>query len=100
MRTLLINNRSRFFSGCRVGAVLVLLAWSGVANAQRSSILVRIDPRFPSGGNGSAIVALAEGLGVTLSLRLRDQTSSFIAAFDELGTATDSASIRTTALDL
>lgn len=41
--------------------------------------------------------ALAEGLGVTLSLRLRDQTSSFLAALNEPAAT---ASIRTSALEL
>ena len=44
--------------------------------------------------------ALSEGLGVTLSLKLRDQTSSFLAALNELTTTTNSAAIRTSALDL
>lgn len=46
--------------------------------------------------------ALAEGLGVTLSLKLRDQTRSFVAAIDELAAVTGSRSvtIKTSALDL
>ena len=41
--------------------------------------------------------ALAEGLGVTLSLRLRDQTRSFLAAFGEPAAT---ATIRNSALEL
>lgn len=44
--------------------------------------------------------ALAEGLGVTLSLKLRDQTSSFLAALDELSATAASTPIRNSALEL
>lgn len=44
--------------------------------------------------------ALAEGLGMTLSLKLRDQTSSFLAAFDELAATAESTTIRSSALEL
>jgi hypothetical protein len=44
--------------------------------------------------------ALAEGLGVTLSLKLRDQTSSFLAALDELAATAESTAVTNSALEL
>jgi len=77
MRTFLLDHRSRFFSVWSVCAVFLLLACFGVANAQRSSIMVRIDPRFPSGGTGSAIVELRNGSGQVLM--------TAVASFNGLG---------------
>jgi hypothetical protein len=87
MSTFLKDHRSRSFLPWSAPIWLMLLALTIVANAQmceltslpsqRSSIVVRIDPRLPSGGSGSATVELRNGRGELLM--------TAVASFNGLG---------------